>query len=580
MRLKRIISYIIIFTIIVAQVTPVYADDIHQFIKEEGIQNLSQDEELIENDKNPFGNTEDFKIEVIEEEDTGEFDDADIDYDKVIQDSDNQEEIKEIELKKEETPIQIVPILNNKESNVKFNLSESLRSGKGLLFKANRPSLMSAYTSETEKYLNEIATPKAQYNVDIMNSYKDDYEAVEDIDPRTGELTLIHTDYVLPGRNGLDLELKRIYKSGHAHVWNTKARLIGNEIKDEIFSSNFIINNPRDLETYYDKRYNLGIGMRFSFPSLEITNTNSGIFLHSETGKVYQIEKKNNEYVIDGHKLKDISFKEDTTYTSGQTDISSYNSKSRYVLIEKDGKKTYFSSDGRILGIKDRYDNEIKFYYQYFDAHKVKNTVFKRLLISKIIDTVGREVNIQYNSDLNFRPRKLSTGKYSTDLEGKFDVEILLPGNKKIRYSKSGLSMTEEGEVLSTRLMYSLEKLKSTKDGRYKNYAKYVYSWKSKNLGITYSGDTYSKYNTYNLITEVKYARNNRIDKYEYTEGTRKLGDTGKLQYSKVGKKIILQQDLNTSTNKFSYENKKQINYNYSNEPSGYGVSGYKKNDD
>lgn len=70
----------------------------------------------------------------------------------------------------------------------------------------------------------------------------------EQISPQSGELTLNQTDYVLPGRNGLDLEFKRIYKSGTANVQEMKVKYVNGAWVDYVHS------DAKTFSFYEDRR--------------------------------------------------------------------------------------------------------------------------------------------------------------------------------------------------------------------------------------------------------------------------------------------------------------------------------------
>ena len=105
----------------------------------------------------------------------------------------------------------------------------------------------------------------------------------ESISPQSGELSLSQTDFVLPGRNGLDLEIKRLYKSGISNLQEMKVKYVGGAWVDYVQSD-------ANTSSFYEDRYNLGIGMRFSFSAIEIRTNEDGTshkFLHTEAGDVY-----------------------------------------------------------------------------------------------------------------------------------------------------------------------------------------------------------------------------------------------------------------------------------------------------
>ncbi|MDP3486444.1 MAG: RHS repeat-associated core domain-containing protein, partial [Bacillota bacterium] len=107
--------------------------------------------------------------------------------------------------------------------------------------------------------------------------------------------------------------------------------------------------------------------------------------------------------------LQDIIFGSDAaSFANGQVN-------SAYKVTAKDGCITYFGSDGRLLGIVDRYNNRITFYHTTLNGQPV---------INKIKDTLDREVNFSYTSS---------------------QVTVTAPSGRTWRY---GLQSTEGGKVL------------------------------------------------------------------------------------------------------------------------------------
>lgn len=60
----------------------------------------------------------------------------------------------------------------------------------------------------------QLGAAKQRYNIELNQSYEMNNYTDGAINPQTGEFVLRQTDYTLKGRNGLDLELTRIYRSG------------------------------------------------------------------------------------------------------------------------------------------------------------------------------------------------------------------------------------------------------------------------------------------------------------------------------------------------------------------------------
>jgi hypothetical protein len=209
-----------------------------------------------------------------------------------------------------------------------------------------------------EEQLNNLIGPKEQYNTMLSPVYLRTNTTEESISPQSGELTIAQTDYILPGRNGLDLEIKRIYKSGISNVQEMKVKYVSGAWVDYVHSD-------AKTSSFYEDRYNLGIGMRFSFPQMEVRTNDDGTshkFLHTESGDVYRLKAvtDNGEltYLPEGQTIKNVVFRESSEFSNGQSDGTS-----KFVMTGKDGKKTYFAEDGRLLGIRDRYGNTLTFEY-------------------------------------------------------------------------------------------------------------------------------------------------------------------------------------------------------------------------
>lgn len=70
---------------------------------------------------------------------------------------------------------------------------------------------------QLEKVLNGLVTPKL-VNESNKPNLADRSGVSETIDPATGTLTLSEIDLTLPGKDGLDLTLGRLYNSSQAEV--------------------------------------------------------------------------------------------------------------------------------------------------------------------------------------------------------------------------------------------------------------------------------------------------------------------------------------------------------------------------
>ncbi len=415
--------------------------------------------------------------------------------------------------------------------------------------------IVSAETMEDQ--LNNLVGPRQHYNTMVSPAYLRSNLSEEYINPQTGELNLTQTDYYLPGRKGLDLEIKRIYKSS---VSNSNQTTVKYENTASGWAFVDYLNVEEDAISFYEDRYNLGLGWRFSFPMIEIKENSDGTnfkFLHTESGDVYRIVEDGSNYSLENHPVKDVEIKVDTTFRNGT---------SKYVMVKKDGQKTYFDSDGYILGIKDRYGNEINFYYSNVTYTLSGQYTRTRKLISSIVDTVGRTVYIKYKEGI-----ENANGTFNADVNSSnYKVTIYLPDatdsnlndNKTIVYEKDAWLMTEGASSVVREELVNVKNVNGD--------VKYHFISEQSNLGFTYvNGTQYTKTNPYYYtINQIDSELDNKITKYNYENFTKKLGTDGSMQYRKITSK---QEFAKITVNSEVVEElKNQISYEYTNEPDGY----------
>lgn len=444
----------------------------------------------------------------------------------------------------------------------------------------------SAYAETLEDQLNNLVGPTEQYNTMLSPVYLRSNTTEEQISPQSGDLTISQTDYVLPGRNGLNVELKRIYKNSSSNVQEMKVKYVNGAWVDYVYSD-------AKTSSFYEDRYNLGIGTRFSFPSMEIRTNSDGTshkFLHTDSGDVYRLKANTSNgqstYLPEGQTVQDIVVKETTEYTNGQTDGTS-----KYVMTGKDGKKTYFTEDGRVVGIVDRYGNTIKFDYTAF-TYTIDGQARTRKLMTAITDTIGRVITLEYKEDEKFTVKPISSGTNNSDpsylasqnpnntdsgdLGGKFQVIAHVPGGQTIVYDKSAVLVSSSKHVIRTRLqrVYDL-------DGK----VKYHFWYEQPDLGFTFmNGSQYAVYNRYENLVQIDYAKTNRIKRYVYNTYTSGLNEKGSMQYRKVfEQKELVKKGYDPAQSnfldRFATEEKDKTHYSYTGEPDGYGTTGYKDND-
>ena len=169
----------------------------------------------------------------------------------------------------------------------------------------------------------------------------------EIISPLTGDLTLKYNDISLPGRNGLDLNIGRIYQSNQA--------LLG----DKRISEDGLWQYP-DYSTYYMSRYALGVGWAFNFPSVQIErfNNEEELYYHTGNGDIYHVDWGGSYSNLENY------YKEDARFSTKQETFSNGQVSAKYQFTTADQTKQFFAADGRLIGIKDRFDNQIIFKHQ------------------------------------------------------------------------------------------------------------------------------------------------------------------------------------------------------------------------
>lgn len=442
-----------------------------------------------------------------------------------------------------------------------------------------------AHAETLEEQLNNLISPTEQYNTMLSPVYLRTTAIEENISPQSGDITIAQTDFVLPGRNGLNVELKRIYKNSSSNVQEMKVKYVNGAWVDYVYSD-------AKTSSFYEERYNLGVGTRFSFPTMEIRDNSDGTshkFLHTESGDVYRLKAYTNQgelvYMPEGQTVQDVMVKETEEYSNGQED-----GKSKYVMSGKDGKKSYFTADGRLVGIVDRYGNTVRFEYSSF-TYTIDGAANNRKLLTSITDTIGRIITLEYKEDEGFTVKPLDgtaapaesylasqnpTATDSGDLEGKFQVIAHVPGGQTIVYDKSAMLVSSSKHVMRTRLqrVYDL-------DGQVKAHLWY----EQPDLGFTFmNGSTYSVFNRYENLTQIDYTKTNRIKRYIYNTYTGGLNDKGSMQTRKVfeAKELVKQGYDPSKSNfldRFSTVEKDKTHYDYTNESDGYGTANYQKND-
>ncbi|MNU95304.1 tRNA nuclease WapA precursor [compost metagenome] len=430
-----------------------------------------------------------------------------------------------------------------------------------------------------EGVLNGLVTPKL-VNESNKPNLSDRNQVSESIDPATGTLTLTEHDLSLPGKDGLDVNLDRQYNSSQAEVgtkrvsvtsdtsqlvgygsgyyvtllyWDNATSSYGTKVPGYYsdYSSAYSIadyyirNQPDsgrqyieydieyktvqyvqityttttkiypDENSYSRLRYDIGGGWSLAFPSLQIEG--DYIHFHDGTGAAYIVRFDGyNQGKLEDYGRNDVSMLYDSSYSNGQMNSS-------YVFTDEHKKKTYFGSDGRLLGIKDRFGNEVRFTHinRTLNGHTYP-------VIAKIVDSVGRNIDFNYQNNLN--DPNFDTQNMTEDIT----ITVSHPSTtdkQTIVYSKKRkqVSIFENGTLIGTRYEPYLSSVKDTKGySTFYNYylASEAFDAQSKSLGSSTAGTAVY------LLQYAMYPHSTSF--YEYHVVSRNWGGNGAYQAFEV----------------------------------------------
>lgn len=297
----------------------------------------------------------------------------------------------------------------------------------------------------------------SMYNVQLKTSYTPDADQYEDIglspyqtyftdnqenvSPSSGNLVLNITDLSIPGRNGLDLVLQRIYDNTSA-IWSSLA------------DQDSAIKESKKVYHTFGQGWSLGI------PKIQVDERGQKLYMTDGSVASLFWDMDGDGYDGGGHGT--LRHRQGRYFTGEkyQQKISDVRSSSGEIIGEewrdtdifitmKDGTRYHFDGYGRILSITDRTgNNKIEFFYS---GKK----------FSKIRDTIGREIIFEYS---NQQITKITSGdicyQYHYNRDGQLEqvidplnrVTTYIYGNEGVRYgSKGRVKVTKEidGNVVS-----------------------------------------------------------------------------------------------------------------------------------
>ena len=222
-------------------------------------------------------------------------------------------------------------------------------------------------------------------------------EKAGNVNPQTGVLTQEVTDLELPGRNGFNFKLDR--------VWNLNQANIFTMYRDSVDGSNKL--NSETLEKYN----RMGVGWSRNIPYI-FTDTSSGIQVINLcfNGGVYQLDTsglalynsrtnpdKSNVLwydLLDMRVYQEAGIKygdyPDLGLLSDYGIVDQAQTQNKYVLILKDNSHYWFRSDGQLMMQEDRTGlNRIWYFYDSQSRLKL------------VVDTADRRIRFNYDSNGN-----------------------------------------------------------------------------------------------------------------------------------------------------------------------------------
>ncbi|MCF8018622.1 MAG: hypothetical protein K9L62_04365 [Vallitaleaceae bacterium] len=423
-------------------------------------------------------------------------------------------------------------------------------------------SLFAATPTTVSQLMDEIKDDKMEASYDIkLNApfTKETSGIMESINPETGEVVVRNTIFYIPGRNGKDLNIELVYSSRDAKLYDegTKSVSIPNNYGQEIIAiydvydnngfwlktsglkyptsettilAETILDNQNWVFTGYleyengtdlitsgsivnvtkEKGYTstskdmFGEGWSLDIPKLEIDGQEN-IYVALLNGQTYKADFSAGVGLKD-YMLGNVVFTKDTTRRVGE-DISAYK------LYYANGDAYYYTAAGELIMETDKFNNMIVYHW--------KNVNNKRLIV-KIIDTIGRAVDINYSDS----------------------VTSFTSGEKTVRLIKSPVPGVSGKYYLSSFIDAA---------GR-----ETFYNYEFKQASFDSINST-PAYNTLVTLKEIHYPTGLKTV-YNFTRATKNFGTSGSMDYYKVINRYELDKGSKCNT---------QI-YNYYNEPDGF----------
>ncbi|WP_138752825.1 RHS repeat domain-containing protein [Paenibacillus sinopodophylli] len=395
-----------------------------------------------------------------------------------------------------------------------------------------QPFTLNRYAEDLNSIYNGLIT-QTQINQTNKPQYSDQNGTSEIIDPSSGKLLWKQNNISLPGRDGLDLNIGVINQSNYSYMYQKTYGTSG-----DLKKANYLLS-----------RYDLGVGWAFQFPSIQLEE-GGYLYYHKGDGAVFRIDlnannNPDNVTHLVGYQGKDMKLMQDTQglFTNGQVN-------SAYYLEYADKKREYFANDGILLGIVDRYGNNITFHHE--DRTINDRKTYK--VISSITDSIGRTVTFTYDTSLQ-------NDNETFNGEGIVVAVKDLNGivTQTVTYMKSRSSDTFNGvsDGYSPILWYIQNQNNDTTYFTNENF---------QNNKFDYLRSEDSIYAGWVTLHPLKTIYNsNSYTHYQFEKVTRRLGSNGFSQeYRTTSRKDQIKR------NAIAAGNFNQVNYNYSGDYTGF----------
>jgi len=311
--------------------------------------------------------------------------------------------------------------------------------------------------NEIQKTLN--CQGQQIYNQTNKPQLSDKVNESEYIDPITGALTLKNTDLSLPGKDGLNLDVSRIYKTTDAQFGSSRFKVLESKsegspsaqegwyVEVRIYDTSTgayltpmylgVWDDWGDAFDVYSTYVDFTYGNYEYYPeildgTISTSQLTHGEFTYNAVEKFNYSQtrydlgvgwsfgfpslQKNQEWedsYILFHDGNGNTYH--VVFTSDNTDSNLENYKCKDVMFEHDSgtfsyngvssaykftdaekKTTYFANNGAVIGIKDRIENQIRFKY-------INRSIDGKSypFITQITDSVGRTIDFAYNTVKN-----------------------------------------------------------------------------------------------------------------------------------------------------------------------------------